>query len=109
MALQRLVTSVRRLMQTPTWSMFPQVQMELAAHGACDHDHDHEADELNDALWHACPKSKVTPSRKKIRNNDPSKRLKNIVHLQSCEHCGTKKLRHRLCMDCFKKGTYFTS
>jgi ribosomal protein L32 len=49
----------------------------------------------------------VTPSRKKIRNNDPSKRLKNIVHFQDCPMCGDKKLRHRLCMSCFKKGTYF--
>ncbi|TMW62880.1 hypothetical protein Poli38472_005498 [Pythium oligandrum] len=62
---------------------------------------------LLDAIWLAAPKSKVTPSRKKIRNNDPSKRLKNIVHFQDCALCGEKKLRHRLCMSCFKKGKYF--
>ncbi|OWZ24819.1 Ribosomal protein L32 [Phytophthora megakarya] len=80
---------------------------------------------LSDAIWLAAPKSKihvdvdgelklllwlglhVTPSRKKIRNNDLSKRLKNIVHFQDCPLCGEKKLRHRLCMSCFKKGKYF--
>ncbi|DAZ99657.1 TPA: hypothetical protein N0F65_001894 [Lagenidium giganteum] len=65
------------------------------------------ADPLRDAIWLAAPKSKVTPSRKKIRNNAPTKRLKNIVHFQDCELCGQKKLRHRLCMSCFKKGKYF--
>ncbi|KAF1773790.1 Zinc-binding ribosomal protein [Phytophthora cactorum] len=49
---------------------------------------------LSDAIWLAAPKSKVTPSRKKIRNNDLSKRLKNIVHFQDCPMCGEKKLRH---------------
>ncbi|OQS07823.1 hypothetical protein THRCLA_00181 [Thraustotheca clavata] len=102
MALAQVISSVRRLFRAPTF--FPQVEL---LNGMMFED-DHE-EEVNDALWLACPKSKVTPSRKKIRNNDPSKRLKNIVHLQSCEHCGAKKLRHRLCMDCFKKGTYFTS
>lgn len=62
---------------------------------------------LSDAIWLAAPKSKVTPSRKKIRNNDLSKRLKNIVHFQDCTMCGEKKLRHRLCMSCYKKGKYF--
>ncbi|CAH0520893.1 unnamed protein product [Peronospora belbahrii] len=62
---------------------------------------------LIDAIWHAAPKSKVTPSRKRIRNNHLSKRLKNIVHFQNCSLCGEKKLRHRLCMSCFKKGKYF--
>ncbi|KAJ0412849.1 hypothetical protein ATCC90586_002479 [Pythium insidiosum] len=62
---------------------------------------------LLDALWLAAPKSKVTPSRKKIRNNHPTKRLKNIVHFQDCPLCGEKKLRHRLCMSCYKKGKYF--
>ncbi|KAI9913485.1 hypothetical protein PsorP6_005386 [Peronosclerospora sorghi] len=62
---------------------------------------------LDNAIWLAAPKSKVTPSRKKIRNNDLSKRLKNIVHFQDCPLCGEKKLRHRLCMSCFKKGKYF--
>ncbi|RLN50120.1 hypothetical protein BBJ28_00003908 [Nothophytophthora sp. Chile5] len=81
---------------------------------------------LLEAIWLAAPKSKVrptaiagelncigigllrvTPSRKKIRNNHLSKRLKNIVHFQDCPMCGDKKLRHRLCMSCFKKGKYF--
>ncbi|RLN89656.1 hypothetical protein BBJ28_00003812 [Nothophytophthora sp. Chile5] len=62
---------------------------------------------LLDAIWLAAPKSKVTPSRKKIKNNHLSKRLKNIVHFQDCPMCGDKKLRHRLCMGCFKKGKYF--
>ncbi|RHY94803.1 hypothetical protein DYB35_006959 [Aphanomyces astaci] len=107
MALVRLVSSVRRMLQTPQWSFLPQVQLELLP-GV--HLPEVDADEVDDdALWHACPKSKVTRSRKRIRNNDPSKRLKNIVHLQDCEHCGNKKLRHRLCMGCFKKGEYFTA
>lgn len=62
---------------------------------------------LSEGIWLAAPKSKVTPSRKKIRNNDQSKRLKNIVHFQICSMCGAKKLRHRLCMSCYKKGRYF--
>uniref|UniRef100_K3WUI2 Large ribosomal subunit protein bL32m n=1 Tax=Globisporangium ultimum (strain ATCC 200006 / CBS 805.95 / DAOM BR144) TaxID=431595 RepID=K3WUI2_GLOUD len=62
---------------------------------------------LNEALWLAAPKSKVTPRVKKIRNNALQKRLKNIVHFQDCPLCGDKKLRHRLCMTCFKKGKYF--
>ncbi|RMX65169.1 hypothetical protein DD238_004392 [Peronospora effusa] len=62
---------------------------------------------LMDAIWLAAPKSKVTPSRKRIRNNHLSKRLKNIVHFQDCPLCNEKKLRHRLCMSCFKKGKYF--
>uniref|UniRef100_M4B4M4 Large ribosomal subunit protein bL32m n=1 Tax=Hyaloperonospora arabidopsidis (strain Emoy2) TaxID=559515 RepID=M4B4M4_HYAAE len=62
---------------------------------------------LNDFIWLAAPKSKVTPSRKRIRNNDLSKRLKNIVHFQVCPLCGAKKLRHRLCISCFKQGKYF--
>ncbi|KAL7694788.1 putative ribosomal protein L32p [Plasmopara halstedii] len=65
------------------------------------------SDLLGRAIWLAAPKSKVTPSRKKIRNNDPTKRLKNIVHFQDCTMCGEKKLRHRLCMSCYKKGKYF--
>ncbi|TYZ62333.1 hypothetical protein PybrP1_009357 [[Pythium] brassicae (nom. inval.)] len=62
---------------------------------------------LFDALWLAAPKSKVTPRVKRIRNNALPKRLKNIVHFQDCTMCGQKKLRHRLCMSCFKKGKYF--
>ncbi|CAI5737067.1 unnamed protein product [Hyaloperonospora brassicae] len=62
---------------------------------------------LHDFIWLAAPKSKVTPSRKRIRNNDLSKRLKNIVHFQVCSMCGEKKLRHRLCMSCYKQGKYF--
>ncbi|CAK4084557.1 unnamed protein product [Aphanomyces euteiches] len=109
MVLQRLASSVRRLVERSQWSFMPQVQLQLLP-GVNAFDGDEEEDsEMNDSLWHACPKSKVTRSRKRIRNNDPSKRLKNIVHLQDCEHCGNKKLRHRLCMGCYKKGAYFTA
>ncbi|KAF0690532.1 Aste57867_18081 [Aphanomyces stellatus] len=104
MALVRLVSSVRRMLQPQQWSFLPQLEV---LPGVTVQEADEE--EENDSLWHAAPKSKVTRSRKRIHNNDPSKRLKNIVHLQDCEHCGSKKLRHRLCMGCFKKGEYFTS
>ncbi|KAG2780828.1 hypothetical protein PC129_g3712 [Phytophthora cactorum] len=102
-AMQRAVAFLQHKMfptpQTPALILAP-----LAVNGASSA---LPSNPLSDAIWLAAPKSKVTPSRKKIRNNDLSKRLKNIVHFQDCPMCGEKKLRHRLCMSCFKKGKYF--
>ncbi|KAG6975968.1 hypothetical protein JG688_00001832 [Phytophthora aleatoria] len=103
-AMQRAVAFLQHKMfptsQTPALILAP-----LAVNGASSA---LPSNPLSDAIWLAAPKSKVTPSRKKIRNNDLSKRLKNIVHFQDCPMCGEKKLRHRLCMSCFKKGNLDT-
>jgi ribosomal protein L32 len=53
----------------------------------------------DDGLLLAVPKRKTSVSRRRIRQNDTSKQLKNVEHFYPCPKCehGYLKLRHHLC------------
>lgn len=55
------------------------------------------APSLLEWLWLAVPKSKVSPSRKRMRGFHRAP--KNVTHYGPCPKCGSPTLRHHLC-DC---------
>ncbi|WVO13269.1 hypothetical protein L204_100882 [Cryptococcus depauperatus] len=52
-------------------------------------------------VWASVPKKKVSPSRKKMRS--AHKGLKNKSNISLCPACGTVKLMHHLCPNCYSQ------
>lgn len=60
------------------------------------------APSLLEWLWLAVPKSKVSPSRKRMRGFHRAP--KNVTHFGPCPKCGSPTLRHHLCECMLDKG-----